>query len=129
MQIPLQLTFRSMAHSDALAVQIERRMQDLERLFDRIISCHVVVELAGRHHSHGDRYRVTINVGLPRYELIVSRAPGRNPESAHVAAERAFDEATRQLEDWLRRRRVGRHETLSREAHASVDGDRPLIAR
>jgi hypothetical protein len=29
----------------------------------------------------------------------------------------------------LRRRRVGRHETLSREAHASVDGDRPLIAR
>jgi ribosome-associated translation inhibitor RaiA len=99
-----------MAHSDALAAQIERRMQALEGLFDRIISCHVVVELAGHHHSHGDRYRISINVVLPRHELIVSHGPGRNPETAYVAAERAFDEATRQLEDWLKRRRLGRHE-------------------
>lgn len=116
MQIPLQLTFRSMAHSDALALQIERRMQALERLFDRIISCHVVVELAGHHHSHADHYRVSVNVVLPRHELIVSRAPGRKPESAYVAAERAFDEATRQLEDWLKRRRVGRHD----DAHGAT---------
>jgi ribosomal subunit interface protein len=106
MQMPLQLTFRRLAHSDALATHIRRRTEKLERVFERIISCHVVVELSGHHHHHGDRYRVSINVGLPGHDLLVSHTPSeeRNLESAHATADRAFDEAERQLEDWVRRR-------------------------
>ena len=101
-----------MAHSEALATLVQRRLDKLEHLFDRIISCHVVVELAGHHHQHGDRYRVSINVGLPGRELLVTHAPSddRPIENAYASADRAFDEVERQLEDWLRRRREDRHE-------------------
>ena len=117
MQMPLQLTFRRMAHSEALAAHLGRRAEKLERLFDRIISCHVVVELAGHHHRHGDRYRVSINLGLPGRELLVKHVlPDDEPttETAHATADRAFDEAERQLEDWAGRSRQHRHEETPR---------------
>ncbi len=63
MQTPPQLTFRSVPRSDALAIHIRQRAGKLDHLFDRIISCHVVVEFAGHHHRHGDQYRYTIHVG------------------------------------------------------------------
>jgi putative sigma-54 modulation protein len=109
--MPLQLTFRSMAHSDALAAHVGRRTEKLAHLFDRIVSCHVVIDLAGHHHRHGDQYRVSINLGLPGHEVLVNRGPAddRGAESAYASADRAFDEAERQLEDWLGRRRERRH--------------------
>ena len=110
MQTPLQLTFRSMAHSDALAAHVQRRAAKLERLFDRIISCRVVVELESHRHRHGDGCRVTINVGLPGHELLASHAPSSDGTlDMHATTERAFDDAERQLEDWARRRREDRH--------------------
>jgi ribosomal subunit interface protein len=113
MQTPLQLTFRGMAHSDALAGHLQERAKKLEHLFDRIVSCHVVVELVGHHQRHGDHYRFSIHVGLPGHELVVTHAPldDRTLENAFVAADRAFDEAERQLEDWVRRQREHRHQT------------------
>ena len=117
MQMPLQLTFRRLAHSDALATHIHRRAEKLEHVFARITSCHVVVELAGHHHHHGDRYRVSINVGLPGHEILVNHpSDERNTETVHATTDRAFDEAARQLEDWVRRR--GEHRT--EEAHRST---------
>lgn len=114
MQMPLQLTFRRLAHSDALAEHIRRRAEKLEHVFGRIISCHVVVELAGHHHQHGDRYRVSINVGLPGGELLVKHpSDERAVETVHTTTDRAFDEAARQLEVWVSRR--GEHRT--EEAH------------
>jgi putative sigma-54 modulation protein len=112
MQTPLQITFRSMAHSDALAAHLERRAEKLDHLFDKIVSCHATVELAGHHHSHGDRYHLKLNVGLPGHEIIASHTPrdDRKAESAHESADRAFDEAERQLEDWVRRQRDLRRE-------------------
>jgi ribosomal subunit interface protein len=112
--MPLQVTFRSMAHSEALGAHIERRAGKLEHLFDGIISCHVVVELAGHHQSHGDRYCVLVNLGVPGHEIVVRHAPtdDGNVESAHATADRAFDDVERQLEDWVKRRRTSRHEEL-----------------
>ncbi len=107
MQTPLQLTFRGLPHSDALAAHLEERAEKLERSFDRIISCHVVVKLAGHHHRHGDRFELSINVGLPGHELVVTHAASEEgaAENVYVSADRAFDEAERQLEDWVRRLR------------------------
>jgi ribosomal subunit interface protein len=107
MQTPLQLTFRGMPHSDALALHIEGRAAKLEELFDRIISCHVVVKQAGHHHRHGDRFELSINLGLPGHELLVNHAAAedRGAENAYASADRSFDEAERQLEDWVRRLR------------------------
>jgi len=110
-QVPLQLTFRGMAHSDTLAAHIRLRAEKLEHLFDRIVSCHVVVELAGHHHRYGDRFQVSINLGLPGHEIFVGRAPSNDqgPETASRAADRAFDDAGRELEHWVKRQRTQRH--------------------
>jgi len=112
MQTPIQVTFRSMAHSEALSTHLAHRAEQLEQFFDRIVSCHVVVELEGHHHHRGDRYRFSINVGLPGHEILVNHRPpdDRALENAYAAADRAFDDAERQLEDWVRRGRHHRQE-------------------
>ena len=104
MQTSLQLTFRGVPRSDALATYIRQRAGKLEHLFDRIISCHVVVEFAGHHHRHGDQYRYTIHVGLPGHEILVTHAPPAEHEleDAYVAGDRAFDDVERQLEGWVK---------------------------
>ena len=77
MQTPLQLTFRSVEHSDSLALHVSRRSEKLERFFDRIISCHVVVELAGHHRSRGNPFSITVNLGLPGHESSSVMLPQR----------------------------------------------------
>jgi ribosome-associated translation inhibitor RaiA len=112
MQVPLQLTFRRMAHSDALAAHVRLRAEKLEHLFDRIVSYHVVVELAGHHHRHGDHFHVSINLGLPGHEILVGHAPSddQGPETADGAVDRAFDDAGRELEDWVKHQRTQRRD-------------------
>jgi ribosomal subunit interface protein len=112
MQTPIQLTFRGMAHSKALAAHAARRTDKLERLFTKIVSCHVVFELVGHRHRHGDRYRISIHLGVPGRELLAGHRPSSSDDSAdnpYVDTDRAFDEAERQLEDWVKRRRTVRH--------------------
>jgi ribosomal subunit interface protein len=111
----VQLTFRSIPHSDALAFHVNRRAEKLERLFDRIISCHVVVELAGHHRSQGERYRIAVNLGLPGHDILVNRASEDGfLDVARETADRAFDQVERQLEAWVKRRRQDRHQDARR---------------
>jgi ribosome-associated translation inhibitor RaiA len=101
-----------MEHSDALAAHLRKRAARLDELFDGVISCHVVIERAGHHHQHGDRYRFSINVSLPGHELNVTHDPpeDRAEGTTLAAADRAFDEAERQLEHWVTRQRSERHQ-------------------
>jgi ribosome-associated translation inhibitor RaiA len=117
-QIPLQITFRCVPYSEAFSRHLRRRAEELDQLFHGMISCHVVVGLAGHHHFRGDRYRVSINVNLPGHELVVNHDPAdrRHLETARVAADGAFDEMFRQLNDWVKRQRGSRHE----ESHGST---------
>jgi ribosomal subunit interface protein len=111
MQTPIQLTFRGMPHSNALAAHADRRAAKLQRLFAHIVSCHVVFELVGHGHRHGDRYRISIHVGVPGHELVAGRpsSSGEDADNPYATTDHAFDEAERQLEDWVKRRRAVRH--------------------
>jgi ribosome-associated translation inhibitor RaiA len=104
-----------MARSAALAAHVGLRAERLEHLFDRIVSCHVVVELAGHHHGYGDRFHVSINLGLPGHEILVGRARSHDegPETAEAAVDRAFDDAGRELEDWVKHGRTRRHDQVA----------------
>ena len=117
MQTPFRLTFRNVAHSDALATHLEQRAQKLEHLYPGIISCHVVVELHGHHQlGHDERYHFSINLGLPGRELVVNHPPSSDKgvlENAYRRADDAFDELERQLEDWVTRQRQHRHDALA----------------
>ena len=108
MLLPLQCTFRGMPHSAALAAHVTRRAGKLDRFFGRIMHCHVVVDLNHRHHRHGKRYRVSIDMTVPRrHEIAIARAPSGKPflEDAHAAIDHAFDDAERRLLDWEQRLR------------------------
>lgn len=107
MRLPLQVTFRGMEHSDALEAKIRERAEGLDRFFERIMGCRVVVELHHKHHQQGNLYHVRIDLTVPGDELVVSREPDEHlmHEDAHVAVRDAFDAARRELEDYARRRR------------------------
>jgi ribosome-associated translation inhibitor RaiA len=63
MPVPPQITFRHMDSSEGLAGRIPGRAEELERFFDRIISCQVVVEYRHLRRQQGKLFRV--RVGRP----------------------------------------------------------------
>lgn len=114
MDTPLQITFHGLDHSDAIEGRIRAKAQELERFASHIVSCHVTVELeSGRHHQ-GKIYAVHVRLCVPDGELVASRETGRNHahEDVYVSLRDAFNAATRQLEDYVRRQRrdVKQHE-------------------
>lgn len=104
MQIPLQITFRGIPHSEAVEARIRKKASKLERFYAHITSCRVAVE--AEHHSHhqGNQYHVRIDITTPRKELVVSREhhDKKAYEDVYVAIRDAFNAATRQLEDYAR---------------------------
>ena len=108
MQVPLQITFRGMSPSPAIESLIRQRSARMERFNDRIISCHVVVDVPHRRSRKGKQYAVHLDIATPTGPIVISRDPGI--EGAHtevdVAVRNAFDAATRRLEDEVRRHRA-----------------------
>jgi ribosomal subunit interface protein len=107
MELPIQITFRGMPPSTAIEAKIRERAAKLEAFFDRITSCRVVVEEPHRRHHQGKLFHVRIDVTVPEGELVVSREPHQHHahEDVYVAIRDAFNAATRQIEDYARRRR------------------------
>jgi ribosomal subunit interface protein len=108
MEIPLQISFHGIAHSDALYEAIRERAEKLERYYDHIMSCRVVLELAGRHQRKGKQYTARIDLKVPGGEIVVTHA---HDEDLQIALRDAFDAARRRLEDYARGQRgdVKRH--------------------
>jgi ribosome-associated translation inhibitor RaiA/cold shock CspA family protein len=108
MQVPLQITFRHMDSSEAVAARIRARAEDLERFFDQIISCRVLVECSHPRHQQGNMFRVRVDLGVPGRAIVVGRDPAAHHahEDAHVAVRDAFDAVRRLLEDHVRERRA-----------------------
>jgi ribosomal subunit interface protein len=100
MQSPVQITFRDMSPSPAIAAHVEKRAAKLDTFFDRIVSCHVVVEAPHRHSKHGKRFHVRIDLHLPGKELVVSKNPDDAREDAWAAINDAFGDAERVLEEF-----------------------------
>lgn len=98
----LQISFHGLSHSDALQEVIRERATKLEHFYDRIASCRVVIELAGRHKQHGNQYNVRIDLKVPGSEIAVTH---EQAEDVHAAVRDAFDAARRKLEDFARKQR------------------------
>ena len=107
MQSPLNISFRNMDPSEAIETRVREKAEKLERLYDRIISCEVVVEAPHRNHQKGKLYDVRINLSVPGDDIIVGRTGPQNHahEDVYVAIRDAFAAAGRQLEDHVRKMR------------------------
>jgi len=125
MILPIQIAYRNMEPSESISARVNAEAAKLNRYFDRITSCRVVVEAPHRHHRRGEPFHVRIELGVPREELVVTQAPspkhgledggtskwvkhlepdGRHKEM-YVTIRDAFKAARRQLEDYVRRLR------------------------
>jgi ribosomal subunit interface protein len=102
MRIPLQVKFRNMPHSEAIEAKVVEKSAKLERFFDRIMGCRVVVEEMQHRHHQGNLYSVRIDITVPGKELAVNR---QENEDAYVAVRDAFDTAARLLEEHSQQQR------------------------
>jgi ribosome-associated translation inhibitor RaiA len=116
MQLPPQIAFDNLPHSAAVEGVVREKIAKLEEFCDRITGCRVVVGMPHRHHAHGNRYEVRIDLTVPGEEIVVNREapPHTQYRDVHVAIRDAFDAARRKLEDYVRRRRhdVKTHESM-----------------
>lgn len=95
MEMPLQITLREMARSDALAARIRADAERLERLHPEISSCRVVVEEEDRHRSQGRSFSVHLEVRVPGREELVSTRQRDN--DVYVAVRDAFEAVRKQF--------------------------------
>jgi hypothetical protein len=125
MQVEPRITFHGVRASDELTVDILERLARLKKYAPRLIGGRVAVELRGRRHQAGNRYRVIIRLDMPGETLVVrphaSLRPGARATAAEtwhkqdevdpgqrhakVAVREAFVLARRQLQDYVRRQR------------------------
>jgi ribosome-associated translation inhibitor RaiA len=75
MILPVQTTFRNMDASAAVAERIQEEADKLDKYFDRIASCRVIVEAPHRHHRRGEPFHIRIELRVPGKELVVTRVP------------------------------------------------------
>jgi ribosomal subunit interface protein len=104
LQTALRITFHGLSPSAAIEDSIRGHVAKLERFFDRIVGCHVTIEVPNHRHKSGRRYRVLVDVRVPRAELVAGRPPDESSssEDVFVAIDRAFDEAVRVLQEHAR---------------------------
>ena len=95
MQIPLQITLRNIAKSEAVEVAIRKGVDKLERFHPKIVSCRVVVEIPSRHKQQGKEFVVRLDIKVPGSEIVVTHD---HHEDLYVALHEAFHAAQRRLE-------------------------------
>lgn len=107
MNTPLQVSFHNLPHSLTVESAARDAVERLESLFDRIVSCCVVIDQPHRHHRQGNRLLIKVDLKVPGCELVVKREPEDGEESLDLVAviNDAFDDLQRQLEEFLSRRR------------------------
>jgi len=107
MQLPVQVSFRNMEHSDAIEALVRDKAAKLDTFASHIMGCRVVVEPMAKHHLHGNLYAVHLDVTLSGGAVAATREPSQH--TAHkdiaVALRDAFDAVRRQLEEYVRRQR------------------------
>jgi len=104
--LPMSVVFRNMEASPSVHAAALKHLAKLGRKFDRIVNCRVTVEAPHRHHRKGRLFQANVELMLPGHE-ITTKGAGKNNhahEDVNVALRDAFDAATRQLQDFRRRK-------------------------
>jgi len=101
MELPIQITFRGMAHSAALEAAIREKASKLGQFHPRITSCRAVIETAARRKQQGKEFVVRLDIKVAGGGFAINREHSEDP---FVALRDAFDAARRKL-DHARRER------------------------
>jgi len=102
LQVPLEITGHHLSVSDRTEKLIATKTAKLERFYDRLTSCRVVIDGPGRHQKTGSPFNVRIHLGVPGSEITIDR---QQEADLTAAIHAAFDAATRKLQEYARTRR------------------------
>jgi cold shock CspA family protein/ribosome-associated translation inhibitor RaiA len=100
MQIPLEVSFRDVEHTDQLDQLIEQQASRLDKFHNHIMGCRIAVEQPQEHISHGRPWRVRLDITVPHAnEVVVIKDPGKGEmhEPLEAVIRDAFDTAERNL--------------------------------
>ena len=122
MKLPLQITYRNMESSEAVEDNINKWAEKLERICDSIMRCRVRVEAPSQRKRQGGHYHTRIDITLPGGDIAVNREPSQHHSyvDVYVSIRDAFENAERQLEEYVRRRK-GHVKTHEAEPRAWVE--------
>lgn len=114
MIIPLQITGRGIELNEDVRSEITQRATKLDKFYERIMRCRVVVEEPKKHPHEGKLYDVHIIITVPGGEIVSGREVN---EDLFVAIRDSFQAAERKLEDFAREQRgdVKNHEKQLRD--------------
>lgn len=108
MQLPLQITFHGIDHSDAVEERVREKVAKLEQFYDRITGCRVAIESHHKNtsnlHHKGDAYHIRIDLTVPGSEMVVKRDSDEH-EDVYGALKGAFQAMERQLKEFVARQR------------------------
>ena len=96
MEIPLQVTWRGLARSEAIEAVLRDAANKLQQFHQRIVSCRVVVEQSDRHKRHGRQFAVRLDVRVPGAEIAINH---EHDKDVYVALRDAFADARRKLDE------------------------------
>jgi putative sigma-54 modulation protein len=92
MQVPTELTFHGIDHSDSAEAAVERWVARLEHLHARLTKCEVVIDQPHRKHRHRE-FHVRVLLEATGIEL----ASSAERDDIYIAIADAFRAAHRQL--------------------------------
>jgi len=131
MQLPLEVHFHNMDHSDALEERAREAAEKLENVCPPLQSCRVFIEAAHYSKGAGDLYEIRIDMRVPGQELAVHHTQSeadKKQEDAHAALTKTFKIAEKRLRAYLDKRmdkRKGRGDKPGKaEADAELAADR-----
>ncbi len=107
MQVPLQIAFEHIPHSDPIERRIREEVEKFEEFYGRITSARVVLCKPQHRHHTGDTYAVRIHLAVPdAADIVINRNPAVTGvhEDAYVTIRDAFKAARHQLQDLVRER-------------------------
>lgn len=101
----VRIIFRHFSATAALEARVRESAAKLFELFPRITRCDVALELhPGQRQNH--HFRCRVDLVVPNAELVAQNSEGAGASTdVYVALNEVFDEAMRQLEDYVRRAR------------------------
>jgi|SRR6185437_4117240 len=108
MDIPLELAFHNLTPSDAMKAVVKQEIRRLERHYDHIIGCRVVIEMPHKRHRPGSNIPdVHILLRVPGREIAVTRelahaGDKKSAVNAYAVIKDAFQAVQQRLKDYRR---------------------------
>lgn len=105
MQTPTRIEFETVPGTPDIREAVNRHLAELEKRYERITACRIVVRGPGQRHQTGGHYQVSIRLALPNgREVNVARMPNADARYADLtfAVDDAFKRVRRQLQDRAR---------------------------